>query len=123
MIYAGDDSEGSSNDIRIYDNHFSISIYPNGGYWGVVTNTGNGKGNVWENNTWVDGPMAGSLVLNPSVTSPPIVTWNRPCTALSSMKIPQGSYLSCVDGNWNVFGNPMIIDSASPHPIPNPNPN
>lgn len=114
MIYAGDDYNGTSSRVQIYDNHFSTLVYPNGGVWGVVSRSGNGLGNVWENNTWIDGARANTTVRNSAVPSPPNVTWNRPCPPLSShLVIPQGSYLTCVDGSWNVYGNPVSFDSTT----------
>lgn len=52
-----------SSNIVITGNQISTMFYPNGGGYGPVANFYDpGKGNVWANNTWADGPNKGKLV-------------------------------------------------------------
>lgn len=54
-IYGGAGKYGKSSNIRIVNNKFSRQVYPKGGNFGPVAYwDGDGSGNVWQGNTWLD---------------------------------------------------------------------
>ncbi len=60
-IYGGD---STATNIVIVNNKFSTQIYPNSGYYGWAAYWfGNNSGNLWSNNTWIDGPNIGQAFL------------------------------------------------------------
>jgi hypothetical protein len=56
-FYGGTDS---ATNVRVIDNFFGTTFYPNGGYYGPVAHfNSHGPGNVWSNNRWL---KTGALV-------------------------------------------------------------
>jgi hypothetical protein len=54
-IYGGAGKYGKSHNIRVINNKFSRQVYRNGGNFGPVAYwDGDGSGNVWQGNTWLD---------------------------------------------------------------------
>jgi hypothetical protein len=59
-IYGGDGSRPASN-IKITNNVFATSFFPNSGQWGPVDDfTVGASGNVWSGNTWQSGGSVAS---------------------------------------------------------------
>jgi parallel beta-helix repeat protein len=58
-FYGSGGPDGQATNIIFTGNRFSTRYYPNSGYWGPVAHWKASSGNVWTNNTWIDGPKAG----------------------------------------------------------------
>lgn len=73
VVYGGTPTDhvsysGPAQFFTFTGNYFTTQFFPNGGYYGPIGNWGvgqNGGTNVWADNYWYDGPLAGQLV--PSV--------------------------------------------------------
>jgi hypothetical protein len=54
-LYGGAGKYGTSRNIRVVNNRFSRQVYPKGGSFGPVAHyDGNGSGNVWQGNAWLE---------------------------------------------------------------------
>ncbi len=61
-FYGSGGPSGSATGIVFRNNQFSTMYFPRSGYWGPVAHWKAGNGNVWEGNTWADGPRVGQSV-------------------------------------------------------------
>jgi len=59
-FYGSGGPNGVATGIVFRNNKFSTRYFPKGGYWGPVAHWK--SGNVWEGNTWADGPNVGKTV-------------------------------------------------------------
>ena len=64
-FYGSGGPAGQATNITVSGNQFTTIYYPQSGSLGPVAHWQNATGNTWTNNTWADGPQAGTPV-NPS---------------------------------------------------------
>jgi hypothetical protein len=96
-----------TTNIEVYDNFFSTIYFPNSGTFGPGAFMGDGLGNVFDNNTWLDGPKNKSVIPSLYTLSPPM-GWNQSCPQITA-SLPSSVYIACVKGTWNVYGNEVIL--------------
>ena len=61
-FYGSGGASGQATNIVFTGNRFSTKYFANSGSYGPVAHWQNSTGNVWSNNTWDDGPRAGTSV-------------------------------------------------------------
>ena len=61
-FYGSGGPSGQATNIIFTGNRFSNRYFPRSGSFGPVAHWQRSTGNVWANNTWADGPAAGTTI-------------------------------------------------------------